>query len=252
MIAVSPRPHRSLIGDLWSVALGSRVRLGVGIYWRGIAIVIDVISALATLGIVAALPPLLMIVAKPIRSVVVGFVVPLITAFPNQCRDRFQNDSVTSSKPCGLRHIATIRGPLRFGLAVLATCLVGLFTLQGCAPELLRAPSPPHTYVTANTPSNIRMMGADHRLTATTAQLQGANLNYSAIPAAYPNLAPFDFSTAAMRSLFQFGFECAHSSRLWISSQREATDRLDHGKPLSGPNIGCPADDGFIAGFAAR
>lgn len=70
MIAVSPRLHGSLIGDLWSIALGLRVRFGVGIYWRGIAIAIEVISALATLGVVAALPLLLTIIIKPIRSVV--------------------------------------------------------------------------------------------------------------------------------------------------------------------------------------
>lgn len=70
MIAISPRLHGSLIGDLWSIVLDSRHRLGLGIYWRGIAIVIEVICALATLGIVAALPVLLTIITKPIRSVV--------------------------------------------------------------------------------------------------------------------------------------------------------------------------------------
>jgi len=82
VIPVSPRLHGIFIGDLWSIALGSRFRFGVGLYWRGIALVIEVISSLATLGILAALPPLLTIVAKPIRSVLVGFVAPLITASP--------------------------------------------------------------------------------------------------------------------------------------------------------------------------
>lgn len=492
MIEVSPRLHGVAIGDLWSIAMGSRFRFGVGLYWSGMALVIEVIAALATLGILAALPPLLTIVAKPIRNVVVGFVAP-------------------------------IRTPRRFGPAVLATCLVALFALQGCAPGLLRAPLPRHTDIAANTPSDIRMMGADHRfvyesiervarrahdlrkdepfsvlalsgggadgafgagalvglsrsgtrqqfsvvtgvsagallapyaflgpewdqqltdaytsgraehllqsrylgvvfgssayrgrplerlvdtflsdallqavareaaagrlllvattnvdtgetvvwdlgsvalnggadakmlfreilvasasvpgmfppviirvqdgwgdyseahvdgtatvpffipsaflqlprdvahqtppevfiiidgrlseqpepirlrfrtivsqsisaalthmrratleLTATAAELQGANLNYSAIPAAYPNLTPFNFSTAAMRSLFDFGFECAHSSRLWISSEPVASERRDRGKSMSSQNVACPADDGFIAGFAAR
>jgi len=557
VIAVSPRLHGIFIGDLSSIVGGLRVRLGAGIYWRGIAIAIEVISALATLGIVAALPPLLTIVAKPIRSVIVGFFVPLITAswsrltrvgippasglfnfvriaassfgasfltaFPNQRAGRFQNYSVTSSKIYGLRQDATIRAPLRFGIAVLATCFIALFTLQGCAPVLLRAPLPPHSNVAANTPTDIRMMGADRRfayesiqrvarrahdlqkgepfsvlalsgggadgafgagalvglsrsgarqkfavvtgvsagallapyaflgpewdqqlmdaytsgraehllqsrhlgvifgssayrgrplerlvdtflsdalmqavareaaagrlllvattnvdtgetvvwdlgsvamyggaiakalfrdilvasasvpgmfppviirvqdswgdyseahvggtatvpffvppallqlprdvarqsppavyviidgrlseeqastrlwfrtsrsrsisaglthmarttleLTATTAELQGANLQYSAIPAAYRNLVPFDFSTAAMRSLFQFGYECALTSRLWVSSQSTVTDRLNRDNSTPGQTNGCPADDEFIAGFAAR
>lgn len=96
------------------------------------------------------------------------------------------------------------------------------------------------------------MRRATLELTASAAQLQGANLKYSAIPAAYPNLAPFDFSTAAMRSLFEFGYECAHSDRLWISPQPVVTDRRDRGIPMSKSNAACPADDGFIAGFAAR
>lgn len=99
MIPVSPRLHGIFIGDLWSIALGSRFRFGVGLYWRGIALVIEVISALATLGILAALPPLLTIVAKPIRNVVLGFFVPLITpsppirpvpvSYPGLLRDQF-------------------------------------------------------------------------------------------------------------------------------------------------------------------
>jgi predicted acylesterase/phospholipase RssA len=89
-------------------------------------------------------------------------------------------------------------------------------------------------------------------LTATTAQLQGASLQYSAIPAAYPNLAPFDFRAATMRSLFQYGYECAHAGRLWISSQRDVADQRDRGELSSGQSIGCPADDDFIARLAVR
>jgi predicted acylesterase/phospholipase RssA len=89
-------------------------------------------------------------------------------------------------------------------------------------------------------------------LTATTAQLQGASLQYSAIPAAYPNLAPFDFRASTMRSLFQYGYDCAHTGRLWISSQRAAADRRDRGEVSSEHSIGCPADDDFIASYAVR
>ena len=89
-------------------------------------------------------------------------------------------------------------------------------------------------------------------LTATTAQVQGASLQYSAIPAGYPNLAPFDFRASTMRSLFQYGYDCAHTGRLWISSQRAAADHRDRGEVSSAQSIGCPADDDFIASYAVR
>jgi predicted acylesterase/phospholipase RssA len=89
-------------------------------------------------------------------------------------------------------------------------------------------------------------------LTATTAQLQGASLQYSAIPAAYPNLAPFDFRASTMRSLFQYGHDCAYAGRLWISSQRAGADQADRGETVPGNRVECPADDDFIGSFAVR
>jgi predicted acylesterase/phospholipase RssA len=89
-------------------------------------------------------------------------------------------------------------------------------------------------------------------LTATTAQQQGADLEYSAIPSAYPKLAPFDFRAATMRSLFQYGYDCARAGRLWISSQRAVSDLHDRGEPVSMQGVGCPADDEFIGRFAVR
>jgi predicted acylesterase/phospholipase RssA len=96
------------------------------------------------------------------------------------------------------------------------------------------------------------MMRTTLELTATTAQLQGASLQYSAIPTTYPNLAPFDFRASTRRSLFQYGYECAHSGRLWISSQRAVIDHPDRGESVSRQSIGCPADDDLIARFAVR
>jgi predicted acylesterase/phospholipase RssA len=89
-------------------------------------------------------------------------------------------------------------------------------------------------------------------LTTTTAQLQGASLQYSAIPTAYPNLAPFDFRTSTMRSLYQYGYECAHIGRLWVASQGAVTDHARHDEFASGGRISCPADDAYIARFAVR
>jgi predicted acylesterase/phospholipase RssA len=89
-------------------------------------------------------------------------------------------------------------------------------------------------------------------LTATTAQLQGASLEYSAIPVAYPNLAAFDFRASTMRSLFQYGYECAKAGRLWVSSQRAVNGGGNRDDPGTSRNVQCPSDDEFIARFAVR
>jgi hypothetical protein len=89
-------------------------------------------------------------------------------------------------------------------------------------------------------------------LTASTAQRQGASFQYSAIPVGYPKLAPFDFRAATMRPLFQYGYECAHAGRLWVSSRGIATDHEDGGSTATSRNIPCPADDEFIGRIAAR
>ncbi len=89
-------------------------------------------------------------------------------------------------------------------------------------------------------------------LTATTAQRQGASFQYSAIPVGYPKLAPFDFRAATMRPLFQYGYECAHAGRLWVSSRGIATDHEDRGGTATSRNIPCPADDEYIGRIAAR
>jgi predicted acylesterase/phospholipase RssA len=88
-------------------------------------------------------------------------------------------------------------------------------------------------------------------LTSATAQMGGASLQYSAIPAAYPNLASFDFRASTMRSLFQYGRDCAYAGRLWILSQPAIAGRAtrDEAAPKS---VECPADDEFIARLAAR
>src|SRR6202040_1711504 len=90
------------------------------------------------------------------------------------------------------------------------------------------------------------MMRTTLELTATTAQVQGASLQYSAIPAAYANLASFDFRASTMRSLFQNGKICASAGRLWISSQAAVADQADRGETVPGKRVECPADDDFI------
>jgi predicted acylesterase/phospholipase RssA len=97
-----------------------------------------------------------------------------------------------------------------------------------------------------------RMTRTTLELTATTAQQQGASLQYSAIPAAYPKLASFDFRASTMRSLFRYGHDCAYAGRLWIPSQRAVADHAERGETASGKSVECPADDDFIGRFAVR
>jgi predicted acylesterase/phospholipase RssA len=87
-------------------------------------------------------------------------------------------------------------------------------------------------------------------LTATDAQLEGAQFQFAAIPAAYPQLSAFDFRTPSMRSLFQFGYRCAQSGRLW-TSPGALHDATRDGAAAGSPNQ-CPADDEFIGRLAVR
>jgi predicted acylesterase/phospholipase RssA len=96
------------------------------------------------------------------------------------------------------------------------------------------------------------MMRTTLELTATSTELQGAHFEYAAIPAAYGNLAPFDFSPSTMRTLFQYGYDCAHAGRLWISSQRIASRDADRGGDGTSQSVRCPAEDQFIGRFAVR
>jgi predicted acylesterase/phospholipase RssA len=89
-------------------------------------------------------------------------------------------------------------------------------------------------------------------LTATTAQQQGASLQYSAIPAAYPSPTSFDFRASNMRSLFQYGHDCAYTGRLWIPSRRPVAAAADRSEATAGKGAKCPADDDFIRRFAVR
>jgi predicted acylesterase/phospholipase RssA len=97
------------------------------------------------------------------------------------------------------------------------------------------------------------MMRTTLELTATSTELQGAHFEYAAIPAAYGNLAPFDFSPSTMRTLFQYGYDCAHTGRLWVSSQRIASRAADGGGgDGTSQSVRCPAEDQFIGRFAVR
>jgi len=93
------------------------------------------------------------------------------------------------------------------------------------------------------------MMRTNLELTATSAQLQGASFQYSAIPADYPSPTSFDFRASNMRSLFQYGHDCAYTGRLWIPSPRPVAASADRSETVAGQSVECPADDDFIGRF---
>jgi predicted acylesterase/phospholipase RssA len=100
------------------------------------------------------------------------------------------------------------------------------------------------------------MLRTTLELTATTTQLSGGGFEYSAIPVAYPNLAPFDFRASTMRPLFDYGYECARAGRLWITTQPATQPAISNDQNRAGEasshNVQCPADDDFIGRFAVR
>ena len=96
------------------------------------------------------------------------------------------------------------------------------------------------------------MMRTTLELTATSADREGAHFEYSAIPVAYPNLAPLDFRASTMRSLFQYGVDCAQTGHLWISSPGVASEDADRGDDGSNQRLRCPADDGLMGRLAVR
>jgi predicted acylesterase/phospholipase RssA len=95
------------------------------------------------------------------------------------------------------------------------------------------------------------MLRTSLELTAATAEQSGVTLDYSAIPISYPFHGAFDFSTATMRPLFQYAYDCARSGRLWTAFRPSAGDAAA-ARATPGAQLPCPADDAFIERFAAR
>jgi predicted acylesterase/phospholipase RssA len=89
-------------------------------------------------------------------------------------------------------------------------------------------------------------------LTAATAQLQGATLQYSAVPITHPRGDPYDFRTAMMRPLSRYAYECAQAGRLWTpfvgTDDSSGTSR----SIAETQQAQCPADDASIRYFALR
>jgi predicted acylesterase/phospholipase RssA len=96
------------------------------------------------------------------------------------------------------------------------------------------------------------MLRTTLELTATDAQLEGAQFQFAAIPLAYPEINSFDFRTQSMRSLFQFGYQCARAGRLWTSSRSAGSGGANRDATGRDPPNQCPADDEFIGRLAVR
>jgi len=99
-------------------------------------------------------------------------------------------------------------------------------------------------------------VGLDHllmttlQLTAATAQLEGAVLQYSSLPAGYPLNDTFDFSARIRRPLFHYAYQCAESGRLWTVLPSGDDDKGTSNDVARTEAIPCPADNpmnGFLA-----
>ena len=82
------------------------------------------------------------------------------------------------------------------------------------------------------------------QLTAATAQLQGATLQYAAVPAAYPHVDAFDFRATTMWPLFSYADECAQAGRFWTVF-RNTGDASETALSMT------ETDDAFIGRFAS-
>ena len=89
-------------------------------------------------------------------------------------------------------------------------------------------------------------------LTAATAQLQGATLQYAAIPGAYPLPDGFDFRPQTMRPLLRYAYECAQAGRLWTAFRRADDDRGSTSRGEETQKVPCPADYESVRFFASR
>ena len=96
------------------------------------------------------------------------------------------------------------------------------------------------------------MLLSNLELMAARAELRGATLQYSAVPATHPRGDDFDFGPDRMRPLFRYAYECAQARRLWTPF-----GRIDEGSGATpgiaeAQKVQCPSDDALIREFASR
>jgi predicted acylesterase/phospholipase RssA len=80
-------------------------------------------------------------------------------------------------------------------------------------------------------------------LTAATAQLQGATLDYAAVPPTYPRVGFFDFRAATMQPLLRYGFACAQAGQLWTEFRPADDDRRTALVRTGSEAVPCPAEE---------
>ncbi len=106
--------------------------------------------------------------------------------------------------------------------------------------------------------SRTLLAGVSHQLlttlefVATTTQLHGATLQYSAISSQYPHVNPLDFHTDTMQALFGYAYECAQQGRLWTAFQRSDESNRSERIITEVRKVPCPADDAVIGYVASR
>jgi predicted acylesterase/phospholipase RssA len=101
-------------------------------------------------------------------------------------------------------------------------------------------------------------VGLDHMLLATlqltgaTAQQEGADLQYSSLPADYPLATAFNFSARIRRPLFDYAYQCAESGRLWtVLPPTDDSQGTSHGMARTA-TIRCPGDKPTSGALATR
>jgi hypothetical protein len=87
-------------------------------------------------------------------------------------------------------------------------------------------------------------------LTAARTEQRGIELNYAAVPASYPYQGAMEFNVAAVKALFQYGYDCASAGRLWTSFGHSSPTDERARNGLVASDLKCPADDEFIVHFA--
>jgi predicted acylesterase/phospholipase RssA len=81
------------------------------------------------------------------------------------------------------------------------------------------------------------------RLTAATAQRQGATLHFAAVPTTYPHVEFFDFSARTTRPLLRYAYGCAQAGRLWTELRRADDDHETEFVGTQTQAVPCPAED---------
>jgi predicted acylesterase/phospholipase RssA len=89
-------------------------------------------------------------------------------------------------------------------------------------------------------------------LTAATAQLRGATLQYAAMPVTHPRGGPYEFRADTMGPLSHYAYQCAQAGRLWTLFGRTDDSGGTSRNVTETSEAPCPADDTFIKYFASR